>query len=324
MTGRYRWLGFVLLVLSLASASAVAAEPPAEPKKSLRQCLDDLQSDNDNTRAAAVQLLGNRIADKRDVLPALAEAANDASWLVRQAAARSLAKMGKDAVPDLCLLLDDDCGDVRWTAFRSLAELGPDALPAIPRLLLALKENDPDLCDAVVRVLNGIGKDAVPAMLGGLEGKDPHVRRAALVFLSDRPPEAKRSLPSVIAALNDNDVGVRRAAVRCLSNLTDEPAAVLPALTQTFRKEQVGDVRRAAGSALGHMGRPAVPVLIASLGDVRNDVRRSAVMYLGNMGYDAWEALPYLYYYKNDPNRWMRSMADSAIEDILTNSRGYR
>ncbi len=69
-------------------------------------------------------------------------------------------------------------------------------------------------------------------------------------------------------------------------------------------------------------GRKALPVLIAALGDDRRDVRRLAASYLGDMGYDAWEALPYLSLSKNDPERWVRSAADSAIEQIQTNNHG--
>jgi HEAT repeat protein len=310
-------------VLPLVMVPSFAiAQPPAAAATSLPRPFADLQHEDDKIRAAAIKSLGEMNADKRDVLPALADAAKDPVWFVRVAAARALGKMGKEAVPELCDLLADERSDVRAAAAHALAGLGPEARPALPRLVEALHEKDEEVRDAAVMAIHKIGKDAGPFVLAALKDKDAKVRELSLFLLEEMPDDAKRALPALIEALSDVEVGVRRGAARCLGHLTDEPTAVIPALTKLFRKDQAVWVRRDACAALARFGTKAVPVLIAALGDDRRDVRRLAASYLGDMGYDAWEALPYLYMSKNDPERWVRSAAESAIEQIQTNNHG--
>jgi HEAT repeat protein len=299
-----------------------AAQPVAVAAKSIRKPIDDLHNENEQVRVAAVKVLGDCVANKRDVLPALVDAAKDPVWSVRVAAARALGKMGKDAVPELCDLLADERSDVRAAAARELAALGPESRAALPRLVEVLHENDEEVRDAAAGALAKIGKDAGPFVLGALKDKDAKVRGVAVYLLEDMPDDAKRALPALIDALSDVDVGVRRGAARCLGRMTEEAGAVVPALAKSFRKDQAVWVRRDACTALSRFGAKAVPVLIDALSDNRRDVRRLAASCLGDMGYDAWEALPYLYISKNDTERWVRSAADSAIEQIQTNNHG--
>jgi HEAT repeat protein len=313
------WAGMLplLTVPSFAAAQQAAATAPTDHKS-----VADLFSADDRVRLAAVRALVENGVAKRDAVQAFVEASKDPAWFVRAEAARGLGKAGKDAVPELCELLGDENREVRAAAAHVLAGLGADARAALPNLAEALRDTDSDVRDAAVGALDKMGKEAAPVALGALKDKDGKVRELGLSLLEDMPTEARRALPAVLDALSDVEVGVRRGAARCLGQMTDDADAAVPALAKLFRKDQAVWVRRDACAALRRFGAKAVPVLIDALADPRRDVRRLAASCLGDLGYDAWDALPYLYLSKNDPERWVRSAADSAVEQIQTNNYG--
>lgn len=77
-----------------------------------------------------------------EAIPALTQALRHANPRTRQAAAKSLARMGpaaKAAIDDLIAALDDEDEDVRKQAIRTLGQIGPDAAAAIPALVNELK-----------------------------------------------------------------------------------------------------------------------------------------------------------------------------------------
>ena len=76
--------------------------------------------------------------------------------------------------------------NVRLSAVRALDAIGTGAAPAIPDLILALDDANPDVRQNVANVLGHFGKEgalARPALLRTLNDPDPEVRRAAAAAL---------------------------------------------------------------------------------------------------------------------------------------------
>ena len=108
----------------------------------------------------------------------------------------------KDLVPALLEALKDADPEVRLHAQLALANLGADALPA---LIEVLDKGDSDQRIMAAKMLANLGtlgqrlQEAVPALLKALKDKEPNVRRAAAFALSQivSPSEPAEKLPPV-------------------------------------------------------------------------------------------------------------------------------
>jgi HEAT repeat protein len=90
---------------------------------------------------------------------------------------------------------------------------------------------------------------------------------------------------------------------------------LVPRLLRVLRGRRVGDsVREAAAKALGEIGAPAVPGLLAALGDADADVRRMAAAALGEIGDAA--AVPGLLAALRDANWYVSKAAEAALGEI--------
>lgn len=91
------------------------------------------------TAADSLARIGNQ------ALPVLISALNDPDAMVRNNAAKGLARLGEaaqQAVPALTAALSDEDYRVRLNAARALGQIGPGAAPAIPQLSAALRDTD--------------------------------------------------------------------------------------------------------------------------------------------------------------------------------------
>jgi HEAT repeat protein len=79
----------------------------------------------------------------------------------RETAAQSLGSHGSDAVERLAYLLSDDSADARWWAVRALAETKEEG--AIPPLIDALGDDDPDVRACAALALGRMGLSDAPA-----------------------------------------------------------------------------------------------------------------------------------------------------------------
>src|SRR6187551_69097 len=179
-----------------------------------------------------------------EALPLLTPLLTDSNPLVRQFAARRLARAGHPAALDAA---------TRWivTPTVPLADrgLGLDVLREAPTLTVAARQ----------------------AVETALRDSDGAIRVAALETL-DRH-DIGPSLAPVIAAIDDDNREVRVRAVR-LVGLAGDPRAVLPLLGRLEDGDR--QVRLEAIRALGNHPR-AAPALLRLAGEGTDDARGAAV-----------------------------------------------
>lgn len=97
-------------------------------------------------------------------------------WTDSEAAADALGRMGPAAVPKLVEALQDPNPQVRTVAARVLARIGPEAVIAVPTLQLLLEDADDEVRRAATRALGQIGPAAaaaIPDLIRLLEEPDP-------------------------------------------------------------------------------------------------------------------------------------------------------
>lgn len=161
-------------------------------------------------------------------------------------------------------------------AARSVGQLGDAALPVLMEWQAA---SDRDRRWWAVRALAAIGTPrAVAALIAALEDPDPDVRACAVVGLASlRPSEAVEPL---VVRLSD-------------------PSAY---------------VARLAADALARIGTPAVPALIAALGDENVAARAGAARAL--CAIQPEEAIPALCAALDDPSALVTYYAEEALEQM--------
>jgi hypothetical protein len=138
---------------------------------------------------------------------------------------RLTAELGQE--PRLLKLLDQpSVGSARKTlAINQLGEIF--ATEATPRLLLALKDPDPEIAKAAAIALGNIGtKESTPALVDALKSGKPEVQAAAAKGLGILGAlHADFSvIPPLIDALNTNDIVVKTEVVWALGKLPDRKA----------------------------------------------------------------------------------------------------
>ncbi|MBZ0289589.1 MAG: HEAT repeat domain-containing protein, partial [Anaerolineae bacterium] len=97
---------------------------------------------------------------------------------------------------------------------------------------------------------------------------------AAFMLAKQTNNKETAAVPGLVEALYDEDSRIRTAAVKVLGEIGD-PNAV-PELLKLLNTESDGSIRWGITSALGRIGRVAVPGLVEALRDENWKVRRSA------------------------------------------------
>jgi len=139
------------------------------------------------------------------------------------------------------------------------------------------------------------GKKALPDLVAALKDPDPEVRRVSATVLGSFGTDAASAAPDLNAALIDPSADIRRAALKALASV-ESPATTVPACAHMLQDADEG-VRTDAAQILRDVGpraRTAVRELSLALGDQNDDVFRFAAMALGRIGPEAKEALPAL------------------------------
>jgi len=301
-----RWFAGSLAVL--AAASLVAR--PLAGESSLRLLIDRLASTDASIRAEAACELGRKGRAAAGAVDALAALLPDAlrigpvecgmsPWLWRmlearpeewrrfetspgREAARALARIGRPALQPLLAAFSAPSPRARAHAAFAIGEMEPrdGRSEALPRLMIAVKDEDDAVRDACVRALGEIeDPESVPALLGALRDKAAPVRAASAWALGEI--EDARAVEPLMRTLWDPEAEVRSQAAWALGQLADPRAAVLlvKALADPDR-----EVRSQAAWALGEIKDPAaVEPLVAALQDEDADVRSQAAWALGEI-----------------------------------------
>jgi HEAT repeat protein len=152
-----------------------------------------LKDQDRDARRGAVAALRHFGPKAKAVVPLLIEALKDNDAQVRTWAALTLAPMGELAVPALVGAFKDGDTETCLWAGMALSRIGEQAVPA---LTAAVKDRDSvSARRGATRALGLFGpgaKAAVPALVGALGDSDPEVRTNAALALKRIDPEAAR------------------------------------------------------------------------------------------------------------------------------------
>lgn len=227
-----------------------------------------------------------------------------ANYLTAKKKWKALSEMGSDAVPALLNILADEKILVRNAAAKTLGKIGdPTAVePLISGLCgkYAVRLSYGNAKQALVRIKTAA---SIAPFIKVLKHRDPFVRWAAADVMPDLdwepsddtekalaliareewdqlPPLGRAAVGPLTHVLSDNCVNIRNGAVEALGKIND--AAVIPSLITALR-DPSPRVKQTAAQALGKIRDDiAVKPLMAALKDKNAVVREQAVEALSN------------------------------------------
>ena len=169
------------------------------------------------------------LVDARDseLIPVLATALGDTTFLVQDRAGQALAKIGPKSLDALAEALRSSNPKAREMASRSLSYFGKDAFQALPELIEVLSDDEWLVRYRATRVLGMLGPDAQPAsdaLFAQIGHPQWQVRKATINALGDIDPTAK-TLDPLLEQLQTEDRhgSVRSAAKVTLAKIRGEP-----------------------------------------------------------------------------------------------------
>jgi HEAT repeat protein len=198
-----------------------------------------------------------------------------------------LAGESKPAIDDLAsvFLSSDHPPEDRVSAIRTLSQYGAFAESAIPHLIKALADENPEIRRAAAETLGIIDpewpqheavSDVLPDLIKSLKSKDQGARIAAAETIAAIGPPAAAAADRLAAGLNDPDGAVRAAMARALGEMG--PAAekgVDPLIAHLTDSDEAA--REAAFETLVAIGDPAIPSLVKTLTSDDPALRQRAV-----------------------------------------------
>lgn len=162
------------------------------------------------------------------------------SELKRHRIYRQLFALGNASVLALAQALTCSDRNLRLNAELALSELaGPpwdksdhdrprmDISAALPALIDALNDPDPDIRARAEEDIDAVGPDAaeaVPKLVDLLADRDESVRAIACITLSHIGPSASRALPALRKTLSDPSQWVRKCARLAIAKITGQAA----------------------------------------------------------------------------------------------------
>ncbi|MDB6036244.1 MAG: hypothetical protein JWM99_85 [Verrucomicrobiales bacterium] len=182
----------------------------------------------------------------------------------------SLASVGPKAVAGMVGLATNlESQELRIQVIKRFADLGTNGVAAAPALLVWFHDKNPEVREAALGSLVGIGKESdtvLPVLLARL--KDPEKREDAVYMLADYGKTAKPAIPDLIRFLDDTEWRTRGAIILALGMIAEQPDTTLPALSKQLRDKDSG-IRMMAASALGDFGgKAAFDILLSATDDI--------------------------------------------------------
>jgi HEAT repeat protein len=140
-----------------------------------------------------------------------------------------LGRIGVPALPGLIAALDDENPEIRLRAIRPILAMGSTASDAAPMLAELLEDPNPRIRQWSAAALGQIGPSAAgatPGLNAALKDTEPPVRQAAAAALG--AIGAVESVPLLRETTNDSSQAVQRAARLALERLEGKPASAQP------------------------------------------------------------------------------------------------
>jgi HEAT repeat protein len=235
--------------------------------------LADVASGDEEVRRLAVERTSGLAVDES--IPLLTDRLGDASWRVRKAAVQRLVACSetKKVVAALIVALSDgENTGRRNSAVEALVDCGERA---VPQLVLALKDEDPDVRKLVVDALAGISDPrTTSALISRRCDPDPNVRAAVADALGAVGGEDSAQALREMAVADGEDQLVRFSALHGLA-LLDVPVRACD-LGPVLRDPVL---RPAALALLGRVeeDEEAVAILLKALSSHARAVREAAM-----------------------------------------------
>ena len=165
--------------------------------------------------------------------------------------AAALGELGEKsvaAVPSLISRLNDKYDRNADKAYEVIRQIGPKSVPYLVSALKREKKFPAKL--KLVKLLGTFGanaKDAVPQVAALLRNKNPDMRKAATLSLSNMGPTAAKAAAK---ELSNKKSYVRLAAAASLARMGANAKDVLPLLEARLQKEKKKDVKEAIKNAI--------------------------------------------------------------------------
>lgn len=237
-----------------AAASALSASAARHPDAA-RALSRQVAADSPSAAAAAI-IIGALdepvFGSVADDVAFLAEAASNASPIVRRAALESLSRFGNAAaVEAVSFALTDEIPEVQLAAIRSLGRMRDDAghAPGVSHLLdVSGTLQDEALGVAAVEALGATGDPAALDTLRSVAREGSAIRAVAAVEALGRINAPER-IDALIHALSHSEPEVVKAALRTVALEEKDPRAA--AHLAAALDHEAWDVRRLAAELLG-------------------------------------------------------------------------
>ena len=243
--------------------------------------------------------------------------------------------MASEAIPRLIELMNSDDGYVRYSAAKALATIGVRNPLVNAAFKTALAQNiDPQVRILAAEGLPALGysaRDALPALLDALKDQNPNVRSAAITTVGGFGARAATAVPALMAMLNDpgmrsvqitmdmfGERPVRHDVAEALSHIGPSADAACCKLHEIMAADGDDEMRVVAAQAIHQISGSSKAVL-AHLRRLRRSkskaAREASFCALADMGEDVPSVLPDIVrgLHDSDPTiRWyaLISLAD--------------
>lgn len=190
----------------------------------------------------------------------------------------AIANYGQEILSDITLLLKDKNKNIRRSGAQVLGVIG--SARAVDSLIGALKDPDREVRAAAAQALGKIpDKRAVPPLVEAISDKNQEVKQEAAFALVS---QGGKTIAYLNMLLRSEDPKERQRAVTALSHMGDEKAL---GLMKAALQDEDTEIRIHAAQGLAAFGQKGGDLLISALNDPDKNVRRAAVISLGEIQY---------------------------------------
>ncbi len=253
----------------MIAAKALAHHPHGRAAIHLLRVLDDSSDNVAYWASSALATLGDK------VLPRLLTMLGSPTWHKRSAAARTIIRLGREALGGVRKTLKSGNKDAQYWSLYILGELRQREAAA--DLVPFLASPEPELVVRAAISLGQLGcRDTIPRLVGLLGHRDESVRLAAIEALANFGDYSVKVLTDLLAS---NSHMMKVSATASLAMVGD---TALKHIFEKLRHEST-DLRFWAIRALERFDNPAIiPVLVSLLDDDEFDIQLAAATALKN------------------------------------------